>query len=185
MQNQRVHLTGHSGWQNSCQVLLVVHTHTAFASLRSAITETCCASTFGIWLVVEGKLSAMLITEGLHCWLVMVVDHPQQSTRPLLQRQGLERAVTSSSCTAQVGQHSCMCLLQASTVAAGVSAYLIKSDLAKLDPTEMAHYFEDRIGKSITTAWNLNVKDVEQTISGVCQRVSLAAFHLCLVLKDS
>ena len=58
-------------------------------------------------------------------------------------------------------------------MAAGVSAYIIKSDLAKLDPVEMAHYFEERIGKSITTAWNLNVKDVEQTISGVCQRVSL------------
>lgn len=74
-----------------------------------------------------------------------------------------------------------MYFLQASTVAAGVSAYLIKSDLAKLDPTEMAHYFEDRIGKSITTAWNLNVKDVEQTISGVCQRVSLAVVHFAAV----
>ena len=59
-------------------------------------------------------------------------------------------------------------------MAAGVSAYLIKSDLAKLSPAEMAHYFEDRLGKTVTTAWNLNVKDVEQTISGVCQRVSLA-----------
>ena len=58
-------------------------------------------------------------------------------------------------------------------MAAGVSAYLIKTDLAKLDTTEMAHYVEERIGNTITTAWNLNVKDVEQTISGVCQRVSL------------
>ena len=57
-------------------------------------------------------------------------------------------------------------------MAAGVSAYLIKSDVAKLDVAEMAHYLEERIGNTITTAWNLNVKDVEQTISGVCQRVS-------------
>ena len=63
--------------------------------------------------------------------------------------------------------------LQASTVAAGVNAYLIKTDLAKLSATDMAHYVEERIGSTITTAWNLNVKDVEQTISGVCQRVSL------------
>lgn len=57
-------------------------------------------------------------------------------------------------------------------MAAGVNAYLIKTDVAKLDVTEMAHYVEERIGNTITTAWNLNVKDVEQTISGVCQRVS-------------
>lgn len=56
-------------------------------------------------------------------------------------------------------------------MAAGVNAYLIKSDVAKLDVAEMAHYLEERIGNTITTAWNLNVKDVEQTISGVCQRV--------------
>jgi len=52
-----------------------------------------------------------------------------------------------------------------------VSAYLIKSDMSKLNPAEMAHYFEDRLGWAVTTAWNLNVKDIEQTISGVCKRV--------------
>ena len=72
------------------------------------------------------------------------------------------------------------CWLQASTVAAGVNAYLIKTDVAKLDATEMARYVEDRIGNTITTAWNLNVKDVEMTISGVCQRVSCL---LCGVLQ--
>ena len=66
-----------------------------------------------------------------------------------------------------------MCWLQASTVAAGVNAYLIKTDISKLSATDMAHYVEDRIGNTITTAWNLNVKDVEQTISGVCNKVSL------------
>ena len=35
----------------------------------------------------------------------------------------------------------------------------------------MAQYFEDRLGKAVTTAWNLNVKDIEQTISEVCKRV--------------
>ena len=62
-------------------------------------------------------------------------------------------------------------LLQASTVAAGVSAYLIKTDMSKLGPAEMAQYFEERLGWAVTTAWNLTVKDVEQTISGVCQKV--------------
>jgi hypothetical protein len=52
-----------------------------------------------------------------------------------------------------------------------VSAYLIKSDMSKLKPAEMAQYFEDRLGWAVTTAWNLNVKDFEQTISGVCKRV--------------
>ena len=61
--------------------------------------------------------------------------------------------------------------LQASTLAAGVSAYLIKSDLKALGPAEIAHYFEDRLGWAVTTAWNLNVKDIEQTISGVVQKV--------------
>jgi len=61
--------------------------------------------------------------------------------------------------------------MQASTVAAGVSAYLIKTDLGKLGPADMAHYFEERLGWAVTTAWNLNVKDIEQTISGVCKRV--------------
>ena len=56
-------------------------------------------------------------------------------------------------------------------MAAGVSAYLIKTDLGRLSPAEMAHYFEDRLGWAVTTAWNLNVKDVEQTISGVCKKV--------------
>lgn len=61
--------------------------------------------------------------------------------------------------------------VQASTVAAGVSAYLIKTDMSKLGPAEMAQYFEERLGWAVTTAWNLTVKDVEQTISGVCQQV--------------
>ena len=63
--------------------------------------------------------------------------------------------------------------MQASTVAAGVSAYLIKSDMSKLGPAEMAQYFEERLGWAVTTAWNLTVKDVEQTISGVCTQVNL------------
>ena len=61
-------------------------------------------------------------------------------------------------------------------MAAGVNAYLIKTDISKLNVTDMAHYVEDRIGNTITTAWNLNVKDVEQTISGVCNKVSLLDF---------
>lgn len=65
-------------------------------------------------------------------------------------------------------------------MAAGVNAYLIKTDLAKLDATDMAHYVEERIGNTITTAWNLNVKDVEQTISGVCQRVSVPSIRAVL-----
>ena len=72
-----------------------------------------------------------------------------------------------------MGISSGVCWLQASTVAAGVNAYLIKTDISKLSATDMAHYVEDRIGNTITTAWNLNVKDVEQTISGVCNKVSL------------
>lgn len=71
-----------------------------------------------------------------------------------------------------VGSVRGVCWLQASTVAAGVNAYLIKTDISKLSATDMAHYVEDRIGNTITTAWNLNVKDVEQTISGVCNKVS-------------
>lgn len=63
------------------------------------------------------------------------------------------------------------CFVQASTMAAGVSAYLIKTDMSKLGPAEMAQYFEERLGWAVTTAWNLTVKDVEQTISGVCQQV--------------
>ena len=82
-----------------------------------------------------------------------------------------------------MGISSGVCWLQASTVAAGVNAYLIKTDISKLSATDMAHYVEDRIviaaascaveTNTITTAWNLNVKDVEQTISGVCNKVSL------------
>lgn len=75
------------------------------------------------------------------------------------------RHVTRSSCDIEI------LLVQASTVAAGVSAYLIKSDMSKLNPAEMAQYFEERLGWAVTTAWNLTVKDVEQTISGVCQQV--------------
>ena len=43
--------------------------------------------------------------------------------------------------------------------------------MSKLGPAEMAQYFEERLGWAVTTAWNLTVKDVEQTISGVCQQV--------------
>ena len=73
--------------------------------------------------------------------------------------------------------------MQASTVAAGVSAYIIKSDLSKLGPAEMAQYFEERLGKAVTTAWNLTVKDVEQTISGVATQVQDALQSYCLCMS--
>ena len=38
--------------------------------------------------------------------------------------------------------------------------------------------FEDRMGFAITSAWNLATKDIQQTLDGVCKKVSaLSAVH--------